>query len=395
MSITARFLMGLLAFLAGIAATAGIVWKQSGLDWSAPPPMVWRAGDLEVTQGAALKGADSLLVTFEQGSGRIVLKVPSMPFRAEDAGIARILMDPLPEQVKGGMFWRASDHRQIQSMPLSTTGTRVTADLLRHPAWQGTITEFGIVFLGPATEALTLNGLHLERPSFSGRLLAYFAALAAPDTWTQRTINFLGFPPAIRDASPPLLAGSVVLFALIILSPLLLMHRARPAVPAMALGVFVAAWLLLDTRWQWILLHNATEARATWIAVPRGMKDLGSHDSRLRQFAMDIKRDVLPPSPQRIFIVHDSEGHNIARLRLQYHLLPHNIHNFWRKPKPQFVREGDYIILLGAVPGVTYRPSETALRLDDGKSIPAQAVHRSMSASVFRVLPPGGKEVTP
>jgi hypothetical protein len=334
-------------------------------------------------------------VTPEQGSGRIIIKAPSMPFRAEDAGIARLRMDPLPGQVKGGVFWRSADQQRIQSMPLSSTGTRITADLARHRAWQGTITEFGIVFLGPATETLNLSELHLERPSFSGRLPAYLAALAEPDAWTQRTINFLGYPPAVRDASPSLLGASVVFFALVVLSPLLLTHRTRPAVPAMALGVFVAMWLLLDTRWQWILLSNATEARATWAGTPSGAKDLGSHDSRLRQFAMDLKRDVLPPSPQRIFIVHDSEGHNIARLRLQYHLLPHNIYNFGKKPKRRFAREGDYIILFGAVPGVTYRPSETALRIGEGKSIPAQAVHRSTSASVFRVLPPGGKGATP
>ena len=125
------------------------------------------------------------------------------------------------------------------------------------------------------------------------------------------------------------------------------------------------------------------------------MKDLGSHDSRLRQSAIDLKRDVLPPSPQRIFIVHDSEGHNITRLRLQYHLLPHNIYNFGKKPKPRFAREGDYIILLGAVPGVTYRPSEAALRIDDGNSIPAQVVQRSSVASVFRVLPSDGTGATP
>ena len=395
MSITTRFLMGFMALLAGIAATAGIVWKQSGLDWSAPPPMAWKAGDLEVTRGSALKSPDSMLVTFEQGSRRILIKAPSMPFRAEDAGIARVLMDPLPAQVKGGVFWRSSGQQQVQSMTLSSTGAGVTADLERHPAWEGTITELGIVFLGPATEALAIEALNLERHSFGGSLRSYVNALTEPEAWTQRTINFLGFPSAVRDASPPLIAASVVFFALLVLAPLLLIHRTRASVPALALGVVVAMWLLLDSRWQWILLHNATEARATWSGTPGGEKDLGSHDSRLRRFAMDLKRDVLPPPPQRIFIVHDSEGHNIARLRLQYHLLPHNIYNFGRELKPRFAQAGDYIILLGSVPGVTYLPSETRLQNDDGASIPAQAVQRSSFASVFRVLPPGGTGATP
>jgi len=395
MSITTRFLMGFMALLSGIAATAGIVWKQSGLDWSAPPPMVWHAGDLEVTRGAALKGPDSMLVTFEKGSGRILLKAPSMPFRAEDAGIARILMDPLPAQVKGGVFWRSSEQQQVQSMTLSSTGAGVTADLARHPAWEGAITEFGIVFRGPATEALAIDGLHLERLSFGGSLRSYVNALTEPEAWTQQTINFLGFPSAVHDASSPLLAATVVFFALLVLSPLLLIHRARASVPALALGIFVAMWLLLDTRWQWVLLHNANEARATWAGTAGGAKDLGSHDSRLRRFAMDLKNDVLPPPPQRVFIVHNSEGHNIARLRFQYHLLPHNIYNFGRQLKPRFTQAGDYIILLGSVPGVSYLPSETRLQNDDGASIQAQAVQGSSFASVFRVLPPDGKGATP
>ena len=142
-----------------------------------------------------------------------------------------------------------------------------------------------------------------------------------------------------------------------------------------------------------ILAHNIEEAITTYAGTPRGEKHLPGSDEHLLRHSQELKASVLPKTPQRIFIVHDSKGHQYRRLRLQYHLLPHNVYNYWRTPEARFVREGDYIILLERVPGVRHSHDQELLLVDGGNDIPAKQVYQSPMLTVFRVTggrPAGG-----
>jgi hypothetical protein len=47
--------------------------------------------------------------------------------------------------------------------------------------------------------------------------------------------------------------------------------------------------------------------------------------------------------------------HNYERLKTQYYLLPHNSYNYGRTPPLDAIRPGDFILVLGDIPGLRYQ----------------------------------------
>ena len=73
------------------------------------------------------------------------------------------------------------------------------------------------------------------------------------------------------------------------------------------------------------------------------------------------------------------------RLRLQYHLLPHNVYNFGQYPPAGAAVAGDFILVLGAIPGLSFDEREQVLRWPDERPLPAVALDRSRSGVLYRV----------
>lgn len=385
MSLLTRIFVGLCALLMAFGIVVAYLWYDSGLPWISSPPPALAGGDLRVVQGSALAGEDSILVAFERGRDRIDIKAPTMPFSAADISAIDVLVDELPAGVRGGLYWTSSESRRLQSAPLAEAarGSRLT-DLSGHPGWKGQISDLGLVFLG-RQGSFAVNGLRLVPLSWQAKLESYSQGLQTFETWSQRTINSLVFPATLKDLSPTFLAAAVVLIALLIAGALVLMLKKRAGFASLALGLFVAVWVILDVRWQAVFAENFVQASRSYAGSPSEAKSIMEADGQLLQFANTLKTNILPPEPQRVFIVHDSSGHNFLRLRLQYHLLPHNIYNYKKKLMPKSVKEGDYIILLEQIPGIRFSQSEKVLRSDKRAPIPAESVYRFPFASVYRV----------
>ena len=74
---------------------------------------------------------------------------------------------------------------------------------------------------------------------------------------------------------------------------------------------------------------------------------INNADASLARMATTVKEHVPIGPESRLFLLHNSKGHNFYRLRLQYHLLPLNVHNFSRPFPPwEELRMGDYLLLL-------------------------------------------------
>ena len=98
--------------------------------------------------------------------------------------------------------------------------------------------------------------------------------------------------------------------------------------------------------------------------------------------------NVLPepgPAIHLLFDQPDLEVHNYQRIRLQYHLLPHNIYNYGSVPKKRFVGKGDYILVLGANPDLRFEPHSGKLRWQKNFSVSVEKVDGHAQGSVFRV----------
>lgn len=387
MTLTARIITGISALLIGGVALMAFLWHQSGLPWHAGDAQSWQGGDLEVVEGAALKGPDSVLVAFEPGSDRIIIKAPSMPLAAEDSTAITVSFDQLPPGVRAGVYWQSSESRRLQSTPLvETADGSHTARLRGHPGWKGTIAEIGLAFLGRNAGSFTVNGLELVPLSWSETLKAYSVGLTDLETWSQRSINSLVYPSSLMGATPTLVAAMLVFAAVIVVAILFLLLRKKTGFASVALGVFVTVWLLLDARWQWVLAQNLSQARELYAEIPHEQKNLFGQDAQLQQLASLLKTRMLPEEPKRVFIYDTGGRRSFNRLRLHYHLLPHNIHSLGKQPNPEFVKSGDYIVSIGPIPGVRYDSAERAMFVDGKGSIPSEQLHRSRIATVYRVI---------
>lgn len=113
--------------------------------------------------------------------------------------------------------------------------------------------------------------------------------------------------------------------------------------------------------WQGELETQLNETTYLFAGKTQHEKHLAETDSELYSYAQHLKGEVLPKPCVRIFLLHNSRGHNYTRLRTQLHLLPHNIYNYGRRPQIKHTRPGDYILVLGTIPGLNFNPKRSIL----------------------------------
>ncbi|MEN8129597.1 MAG: hypothetical protein ABFS45_05255 [Pseudomonadota bacterium] len=386
MAVKSRVLLALLALL---FALAGLLLSARALYTEIPivagPPSMLDPEGFEVLEGTVPDG-ESLVVSIRPGGERIIVRASATPIDASVIKAADIAMEALPEGMQGAIYWRRAEARRPNLAPLPAPVNGQAHLALAHlPGWSGSVSEIGLLLRGQEGQALTLHGISLVPHSLTSKLRADVAALLRPETWSQRSINFL-VPPRTTGGIPltsvaAAALGFVVLFAAL----LLLFGKTRPAAPTVVVFAFILVWLALDARWQSVLQHNLADAAETYTGKNWSAKQAAGRDGPLYRYAEELKHSVFPDVPQRIFIIHNSEGHKYARLRLQYHLLPHNVYNFGKELPTRFSRAGDYVVFLGKVPGVSFDDEALRLNIKGQPSIPAERIHRSRMGTVFRI----------
>jgi len=282
-------------------------------------------------------------------------------------------------------IWRTAEDPETvfnTLLPLNA-GKGGTLVLSEQESWTGKITEIGFDIYGKLPEPLLIKSLtFLPLPqTWQAALADVWREWLVGGSWSQRSVHTLMATHRPSGLSPVIAisAWSGLAFLLLALARLM----ARPPRPLSFLFAVVLPWLALDLLWQSSLSHRLDETRYLFAGKTQTEKHLANYDSDLYRYAAHLKADVLPAPGTRIFLLEDTAHRTYRRLRAQYYLLPHNLYNYDRFPRPEQTEPGDYILVLGEVPGLAYK--QGALRWDK-KSLPAELIDVHSMGSVYRIV---------
>jgi hypothetical protein len=339
--------------------------------------------------GRAVNGA--LEITGYQASdeGQIAIAVRRGAFSAEDFPLLRFGLDTDPGGPQVDLLWRlASEPGMVKSMPLSDTDAgSAWVDLARNPDWHGRVLEIGFyVTADDAGESVSLAHLTLEPRSGWGVLGSHWHDWTAYRGWSVRSINFLYGAVNADSLSPVVAAAAWSALAVVLLGVAAL--RSGRANGGAVLAVLLLAWIALDMLWQHELGAQLASTRQQFAGKTQEEKHLADIDSAMYRYIQHLKREVLPAQVSRIVILHNSKGHNFDRLKAQYYLLPNNSFNFGRVPPGERLHDVDYVLVLGDVPEVEFKPDAGSLQWKHGRrSLSVQRVDSAPMGSLYRVLP--------
>ncbi|MDB4476208.1 hypothetical protein N9052_01360 [bacterium] len=283
-------------------------------------------------------------------------------------------------------YWRTAEKPKKNMGAVLTPGRqgRYLFNLAGQEDWQGTITSLALGIYGDLGEQpLELQGLTLH--GFSPRLLltTLWQEWSGYRVWSMSSINRLeGIPSGGIQYLTPMLAVWAAFASLMVL----LLGRPLGLSLPIAIGMtLMVPWLILDSLWQAQLTKQLGETRLEYDGKPPQERYIHPQDTVLHEYASRLKLEVLEGISPRLFVIHQSDGHNFDRLRLQYHLLPHNIYNFGMRARASKVRAGDYILLLGD-PGENHYNAETGRLISrPGNTIHADIIDTDPLGKVFRV----------
>lgn len=286
------------------------------------------------------------------------------------------------------LIWRTAENpADIFNQALSWSEDKTsTVRLQGHPDWQGTITEVGLDIYGELRgQPLIISDFEFLPGSISGLLSTIWTQWTAFTGWSQKSINYLGSP---RSELPTATEAAAAWTALAII--LLYLARAPGrAQPLVILGVTILVpWLSLDLLWQRELNTQQAETRYLFSGKTMHERHLADEDSDIYRYTNRLKASVLPQTPSRLFILHDSVGHDYERLKTQYYLLPHNIYNYGRFPKVKSLVQGDFILVLGTIPGVSYSEGSQKLTWGKGQQLQARLLDRDERGLLLVVSAP-------
>lgn len=342
--------------------------------------------ELIVPSTAERERSGQTIVLTGWGGDDIALRRP-VSITAENYRFATASLEGLRPAQRAYLGWvtaeGASDAFHFTFLPW--TG-RPSVTVALPDSWHGKVRQLVLGIQGQHRDAVHVKELTLLPDGTGVRLSALRDRAIAYAPWDLKSVNNL--PGTVKGdwlspvSAATLLSVALVLFGLLVLRRAGASARRRTLFIALTLGCL---WLVLDGLWQRRLLLQLAATRDTFQGLQGEERALADLDAPLYRMAQSL-RPHLPDDPQhRVFLLHDSEGHNFQRLRLQYHLLPSNSYNFGHQlPAPGTYRAGDHVILLGELPGLVYDKSEGLLH-DGTHVLPALHVTTAGNAKLYRL----------
>jgi len=288
------------------------------------------------------------------------------------------------------LAWRRADNPQlIHKATLNTPANPgATTYLGAHPEWRGTIIQLGLHVSvdDPATE-LGLSHLALAPYSIGHALAALHDDWLHLSLWNHFSINNL---VQGNSAVQPFLTSAAALWAGLSVLLILAWSRFSPAPETTTTGALLFAtallpWLAVDGLWQYRLWHQLSVTEYHFGGRNIHEKHLADMDESIYRYALRLKSGVLPEQPARILLLHNSDGHNLARLKLQYYLLPHNVYNYDGLPPPGREKSVDYVILLGSTPPANIDASGGKLVQND-RALGVSLINSDPAGYLFRAV---------
>jgi hypothetical protein len=377
----AAFVMSVAACAVGYLAFVG-----SGPWLAAPPILHWNARELSATRGRVQPTPDALLVAAPDATGTVVISL-NTTFRARDYPVIAWDATGIPDDVEATLLWYSDiDSTRVFRHPLNVEAGRIApVHVARAPGWLGRIGGLALVLRGSFANPIVVRGAGAKPMSalqIAGERIREWVRF---EPWTGASIN--GFAAPQEDDHLPLpavLAAVAALAALIYAG--LWWWKSRGFAPAALLGIaaiFLAAWFVVDARWQWNLARQAAATLTLYGGKTWEERHRVAEDGALFAF-IDRVRNKLPPAPARVFVAADLP---YFRVRAAYHLYPYDVYYDAASgalPPPNVLRKGDFLVVYQRR-GVQYDAAERRLRWDENGPVEADLVITDAGAALFRV----------
>ena len=334
--------------VAGIAVSLLLVAiVHSGGNWrDGPPAITVDGGAFALVRGRGHRDGREFVLEATDGERLAVLSARVPPFAAD--GHPRVdfdlhSTDALPIDLV--FVWRTEERPNRNfSRQLAWTGTHIAPlELGPDDGWIGTVTGVALVARGALPRPLVLQSFSVPSVSIATVIGDMFAQWAAfiPIVGASVTLPLDDERSHYATLLATVAGGGFFAVALY----WLLTRRAVPRDPRVYWAIFIAGWLILDTRFQVNLWRQLTRTAATFAGKTGEEKRLASDDRGLYLLMKEVTA-ALPPPPVRVHFIADDQA---LRTRGSYFLYPQNVYYSEptrpRKPVPEELRSGDYVLL--------------------------------------------------
>lgn len=393
-SITACGFAALSLVISGLVVVVYFLAVHWQSDSGGPGRMVLAGADFAAVIGSANVRGDRLSIGDFEGDGSRSSAVVTAR-RSFDASEYRYLSLDFRGNIAGleaKLFWKPLGVDGFFQLPIVMPyDGDVRLDMGGHGDWQGKISELGVVLTrGGQPSPVDFGGLILDPPGVLPAARQLLAEWSGFRGFSYSSINSLPATVTPGVLSPVPLAGSWMIISLLLLS---LGRRAGLAIPGPSfLLALLVPWIVLDLLWQRELSTQRDITGNLFAGKSMAERHEVDIDREQYRYARELEMEALPSEPVRLFILHNSYSHNLDRLKMQYYLLPHNIYNLGPLPPEGSLGEGDYLLVLGGIPGVGYNPKESLLQLGGGVSVPVTLKHTHLYGSLYLI---GASHVSP
>ncbi len=375
-------------FVASIAACliGYLAFAAPGPWLGAPPILQWSAHELTVSRGSA-QPASGALVVIAPDAARTVVIALNTSFRARDYPVLAWDATAIPDNVEATVLWYSDINasRVFRRALTVEAGRPAPVTLAQDPGWLGRIGGLALVLQGEFTQPIVVRGAAAKPMSALQVIGDTLGEWLAFEPWTGASINGLADGSDSQNLSlPAVLALVTALAASLYIG--LWRWKLGSLSPASGVGlavIFLAAWIIADTRWQWNLVRQAEVTRELYDGKTWEERHLAAEDGGLFAF-IDRVRNKLPPPPARVFMAADLP---YFRARGAYHLYPYNVYYDPASseiPPPGVVRKGDYLVVYQRR-GVQYDAAEQRLRWDAYAPVGADLLITAPGAALFEI----------
>jgi hypothetical protein len=376
--------------VAAVVCLAGYLSLTVRGPWlGGPPALRWSAEDFKVTRGTARSAEKGLLLLAPDATGMVVLSFQTS-FRSSGYPVIAVDAANVPEGVELGLLWN-TDYKPSSMFSHSLVveaGRIAPADLASERSWIGTISGLAIAMRGSFSEPILVRSVTAKSMTPVAIILDRAREWLTFEPWNGASINTVTGGASVQRLPLPALLATIVAVATLLYTAL---ARWTPSLvgtfcPAVIAAIFLAAWFVLDARWQWNLMRQVGATYAQYAGKSWRERHLAAEDAPLFAF-IEKARAKLPPPVEpaaRVFMVADA---NYFRDRGAYHLYPYNVYfDPWRNTMPpsSALRSGDYLIAYRRA-GLQYDPAQERLRWEGGEPIAAELLLVDAGAALFRI----------
>lgn len=351
-------------------------------------PKVWFGKELQLIEGKGTQVGKALEIGTLSSRGQAIVSSGRIALAAEDYPILEYQLEGLRAEMNPVFFWRSENAPEdLRTLPLEghLAGSMIL-QLAQHSTWRGNIIEFGIGFRQVLLKPVIINAFIFKPASITSLWSAF-------EGWSQRSINFIEGGARTALVAPVLAAAVWVGLAILLygMGGLFLPRPQRWDRPTIGI-IFLLGWVTIDGRWQVGLWHQLQETYERYAGKDWREKHLAAEDAPLFQFITGVKAQ-LPAKPQRIFLVvaKSLKDNYYTRSRARYHLLPHNIYDYGvHLPEPEYVRAGDYVLMLGPLPELSIGAERQFLQWHGGKRkhYVLKKIYTAPKGILYKVLSP-------